>query len=71
MRLDRRLRSRRRLVPLLSYQADGSRVRKTDLFRKNPASYLLPDDHSEKTEQSDNRRGRTLNANNSIQHSDK
>jgi len=43
----------------------------TDIFRKNPTAELLSEHHSQEAEQSDDRQGRTLYANHSVQNADK
>src|SRR5713226_9890129 len=60
-----------RLIPVLTYQANRSRMCETDLFRKNPATELFPEHHSQKTEQSNNGRGRAFHSDHSIQNADK
>src|ERR1700747_520256 len=70
LRLHNRLRTRR-LIPVLANQANRSRVREAHPFFKNPAAKLLPEHHSQKTEQSHNGRRRAFYADYSIQNADK
>jgi hypothetical protein len=68
--LHNRLRTRR-LIPVLTHEANRSSVCETDLFCKNPATELLPEHHSQKTEQSHNGRRRAFYADYSLQNADK
>jgi hypothetical protein len=56
---------------MFTHEASGCSMCHADISRNNPTAELFSEHHSQEAEQSDDWRGRTLDANHSVHNADK